>query len=111
MSDEIEAEKIEIDLHGEFSASDLEQIIVSLAKARASLDPPVSNHPPGEESEEEILIQSDTKFSVRTLANGGIRIWLRNEGIGWLAFTLSAADKDGLREFLGKRVGHSHASH
>lgn len=103
--------KATINLNGEFSAIELEEIIRSLIEARASLYPPVPDSPPTEQSEAEILVQSKARFSVRTLADGGLRIWLRNEGIGWLAFTLDAVAKKGLVEFLGKGVGHSHTSH
>ena len=103
--------KAKINLNGEFSASELEEIIRSLAEVRAGLLPAVPSDPPSGASDAEVLVQEETAFRVRTLADGGLRIWLRNEGLGWIAFTMSQRDKAGLVEFLGKKIGHSHASH
>ena len=106
-----DASKAKINLNGEFSASELEEIIRSLAEVRASLLPAVPRDPPTADSEDEVLVQDDAVFRVRTIARGGLRIWLRNEGFGWVAFTLSKADKDGLAVFLSKKPGHSHTPH
>jgi len=103
--------KAKIQLNGEFSATELEAVIRTLAEARAGLDPPVPDLPPTELSTDEILVQSEAKFRIRKIASGGLRIWLRNEGIGWLAFTMSTTDKLGLLEFLSKDIGHEHSSH
>ena len=92
------------DLSGEFSASDLEDVIRTLAETRACMTPPVPEAAPSHpDAEQQILVQDESKFTFRKLANGGLRIWLRNEGIGWLAFTLTAADVLGIREFLNKQ--------
>ena len=109
MSTSGKAAKVSINLNGDFSASEIEEIIRELAKARSGLLPSVAAQPPEEHGE--VLVQSDTKVSLRTLANGGIRIWLRNDGIGWIAFSLSAQDREGLTEFLGQKIGHTHTSH
>lgn len=105
------AQKVAIQLNGEFSAHELEEIIHRLAIARAGLAPPVPMQPPHESAETQALEQASAKFSVRTLAQGGLRIWLRNEGIGWQAFTLDAAAKEGLANFLGQQLSHTHTSH
>ena len=94
-----------------FLPSDLEQIIVSLAKARASLDPPVFLTIRQEKNLKRKYSFSQTRNLASELSQMAASEFGSERGIGWLAFTLSAADKDGLREFLGKRVGHSHASH
>jgi len=44
-------------------------------------------------------------------ANGGLRIWLRNEGIGWLAFNITPAAKEGLATFFSKELGHTLTTH
>jgi translation initiation factor 2 beta subunit (eIF-2beta)/eIF-5 len=103
--------KIKLNLEGEFSASDIESVIRTLAKARAGLKPQVPENPPTEYSTDEALVQAESKFSIATLANGGIRIWLRNEGIGWIAFDLGEADKRGIADFLSKKLGHTNTSH
>jgi hypothetical protein len=107
---EIEEEKAQINLSGSFSARDLDDIIRELAQVRASMRPPVSTDPPVG-ADDEILVQDDALFTVRTLTGGGLRFWLRNEGLGWLAFTLTAEKTRGLREFLSKKLGHTHIAH
>lgn len=86
---EIEEEKAQINLSGSFSVRDLDDIIRELAKVRASMRPPVPTDPPVG-PDDEILMQDDTLFTVRTLAGGGLRFWLRSEGLGWQAFTHTA---------------------
>ena len=103
--------KIPLQVNGEFSAAELEEIIRELAVARAGMDPPVPLDPPSEGAEGDVLEQQQAQFSIRTRADGGLRIWLRSEGIGWMAFTLSAAARKDLLAFLGKEVSHTHTSH
>lgn len=98
----MEQSKARVNLTGEFTATDLEDVIRNLAEARAGLAPEVPLQPPTELHEANILVQDETQFAFRKLATGGLRIWLRNEGLGWLAFTLSARDVLGIREFLAK---------
>lgn len=107
----MEQPKVTINLNGEFSAIELEEIIGQLAKARAATDPPVPLNPPTEAHPREVLVQEQAEFALRKLANGGLRVWLRNEGFGWLAFTLTAADASGIREFLLKEGTGQHTSH
>jgi hypothetical protein len=96
-------DKARVSLTGEFTASEFEEIIRDLAQARASLQPAVPMRPPSTENEGDVLLQEDSQFTFAKLATGGLRIWLRNEGIGWLAFNLSATDVRGIREFLAKQ--------
>ncbi len=107
----MEQGKVRISLEGEFSATELEEIIGQLAQARAATGPAVPLSPPTEMHPRDILVQDETKFAIRKLANGGLRFWLRNEGIGWLAFTMTATDATSLREFLLKEGLGQHQSH
>lgn len=93
-----------IELNGDFTAEQLEEIIRDFAEVRASLRPSVPMQPPSEMSGANVLLQDETQFAFRRLVTGGLRIWLRNEGIGWVAFSLSATDVLGIREFLGQEV-------
>lgn len=97
--------KARIHLSGEFSALEIETLIHELAKTRASLTPQVPLEPPTEASTHPVLLQDEARIVVRKRVGGGLRIWLRNEGLGWLAYTLTNADSEGLREFLT----HQHA--
>ena len=103
--------KVQISLNGEFTAAEVEEIIADLAKARAGTAPAVPMEPPTALHPREILVQDEAAFTFRKLATGGIRVWLRNEGIGWLAFTLSAKHAAGIREFLNKEGVSGHTSH
>jgi hypothetical protein len=49
-------------------------------------------------------------FKTLTLATGGLRIWLCNEGLGWLAFLLTAVDVASIRVFLNQQLGHMDTS-
>lgn len=101
---------VKIDLNGEFTASEMDEILRDLGTARAGMLPAVPLGPPTS-LDAEVMLQDEALFKVRTLVDGGARIWLRSEGFGWLAFTLPPADVLGLREFLGKKLGHSYTAH
>lgn len=108
----MDKQKAVIELKGEFDGEELEEIIRNLAMARAGTAPAVPMTPPtGLTEDDSILLQDEAKFSFRRLANGGLRIWLRNEGIGWAAFTLSTADVAGIKAFLSKDDPGPHLSH
>jgi len=109
MNDAVPPDKVRISLNGEFSGPELEEIIRGLAEARAGLEPSVSQEPPTT-LDAQVLVQEDALFKFRTLTHGGLRIWLRNEGLGWLAFSLTAADVAGIQVFLNEKLGHTHTS-
>lgn len=96
-----------IALNGTFTAAELEQLIAELIQTRASLSPPVAQDPPSQ-WDANALHQRATSFRIRTLVDGGLRIWLRNEGIGWIAFDIPHALRRELVEFLSKQPGHTH---
>ena len=103
-------DKVTTSLNGKFTAAELEDVIKELSIARARMEPAVPLSPPTS-SEASIVLQENASFTVRTLIDGGLRIWLRSEGIGWIAFQLSATRRQELLEFLGKKAGHTHTSH
>jgi len=104
----VDRTKARIALNGEFSAQELEDVLRELASVRAGLHDAVPSTPPTEAG---VLEQPNPLHIFRTLANGGVRIWLRHEGFGWIAFTLSAQERAGISEFLAKELGHTHSSH
>lgn len=106
----IEEEKAQINLSGTFTASEMDTIIRDLANVRAGMQPPVPTNPPAG-SDDEVLVQDDALFIIRSLAGGGLRFWLRSDGLGWQAFTLTQEKVRGLREFLGKKLGHTYTAH
>lgn len=94
-------------LNGTFTAPEIEQAIAELAQARSALQPAVPSEPPMN-LDASILTQSNAQFRIRTRIDGGLRIWLRNEGVGWLTFELDAAAREELRTFLARKPGHTH---
>lgn len=100
--------KATVALNGEFSALELEEIIADLAQVRAGMQPAVPSKP---DPDRNVPVQERTLFSIRNILGGGARIWLRNEGFGWLAFELSAEEAVGLAEFLRNKRGHTYTTH
>ena len=100
-----------IALNGEFGAADLDDVLRHLAEVRASLKPSVPESAPTALSTRTFLEQDETSFKIATLAAGGMRIWLRHEGFGWLAFNLSAHDTERIRQLLAKQIGSPPAAH
>lgn len=100
---------VRIELNGTFSATELEEVISDLAATRATLQPEVPATPPTLVTDAQV--ETETLFKIRTLATGGVRIWLRHVGYGWLGFTLSPTQRTEFVEFVQKRAGHSHTAH
>jgi|SRR5580765_1773385 len=100
----------EIAFKGALTALELEELIGELIKARATMAPPVPDKPE-DAPDRTVLEQNPASFTVRTLADGGLRIWLRNDGLGWLAFQLDQEQRQGLAEFLSKPPSHTLSSH
>lgn len=101
---------VRVDIHGNFTAHDLERVIATLAQTRAALLPEVPMEPP-KDLELAAFQQDDTLFRIRSLIRGGLRVWLRHAGAGWLAFTLTPEDVVALREFLGRDFKLSERAH
>jgi hypothetical protein len=103
-------EKTRINLNGEFSAEDLDDIIRSLAEARAGMQPAVPKKAPGAHSSEDASVLHETIDSlvIRRLTGGRLRFYLRNSGLGWLAHEVSAEAAEGLASFLSNQIAHEH---
>lgn len=104
--------KLAVTLTGEFTASELDEIIRDLAMARAGMLPAVPTSAPGDISAEgEVLVQDAASFTCRTLASGGLRIYLRSDGLGWMAYNLTPRDVAGIRELILKSPGDGRTAH
>lgn len=93
-----------LDLVDGLSTPELETLISDLIEIRANAQPEVpltlEEFRSGAGPAPNISVVSDPYMSAKLLRDGGVRIWLRNPGIGWFAFNL-ATDKAGvLRDFL-----------
>ncbi|MGN6519565.1 MAG: hypothetical protein ACTHK2_09100 [Dokdonella sp.] len=103
--------QVKLALNGTFTAHELEEIIARLMQARAALEPVVSEEPPEASSDREVLALEEPALRFRSRIGGALRIWIRNEGFGWICAELSARTVLGIREFLGKEPGHSLQAH
>lgn len=101
-------EKCKLSLTGEFSAPELDEIIRDLATARAGMLPAIPATP---EESSDALVLADPSVKIRTLVGGGVRIWIRSDGLGWFAFDVSAANREGLARFLAGEGGSTHTLH
>lgn len=83
------------------STRDLEALIALLAEQRAHRDPPVTFQPPNPgEGSQDVSVQNDPYLSARRLRNGGMRLWMRSGGLGWLVFDLTAEQTIALRNWI-----------
>ncbi len=103
-------EKKRINLNGEFDARELDEIIRTLAEARAGMQPEVPLTAPGAASDmkTEVLHEQGSLLIVRRLTGGRLRFYLRNSGLGWLAHDVTATAAEGLAHFLSNQVAHQH---
>lgn len=84
-------------------ASEVETLISDLAELRANMLPPVPferPNPNDENSPARLLVQNEPSFMAKLLKDGRIRFWLRNNGLGWLAFNFTINQAITLREYL-----------
>jgi hypothetical protein len=96
--------KLDID---QLKAEEIEDLIRTLALKRATMKPEVPNSPDWllQEGDKHVLIEDSPALSIRARAHGGYRIWIRNRGIGWLAFEIDDQTGATLRDFLRKHSG------
>lgn len=104
------APKVRIALNGEFSAGELEAVIRRLAETRAAMTPPVPMAPPIG-LDEEVLLQDSAAWDIRRLVTGGLRFWVRDDGVGWLAFTVAPQALETLRQLLSEEPSDTFRAH
>jgi len=89
-----------LNIDGVFSASELEQVIADLARARGRMEPAVPRDP--ERSVDvPVDVQRDPRFHVCEAADhGGVLLHLRDPGVGWRAFGLPYSEAGRLGALL-----------
>lgn len=92
---------IRITMDSTLDAHGLSTFIADLAVTRANMEPQVPYEPPqaGDYSTN-TSEQDNPYFQARRLRDGRIRLWIRNAGIGWMAFNIPAAQAITLRDYL-----------
>lgn len=85
-------------------AAAVEALIHRLAHIRARMTPGVPTSRPARDSDTQILEQDNTAARFDTTLDGGLRIWLRNLGLGWLAFRLPPRGVEALRQLISQQI-------
>lgn len=95
-----------IEVQGEFTASELENLITRLAVLRSDMQPPVPENPPDATTDPDkpILRESDSAMTAAARRNGGIRLWFRNRGLGWIAYEVDPARARGAAKYILSRT-------
>ncbi len=89
---------------GPLSASDVESLIADLASLRSRMTPPVAMSTPGSREFDSNLPktskQNDPEIAAARLHDGSIRLWIRNVGLGWLAFDMPHAKARAIADYI-----------
>jgi len=79
---------VRVDINGQLTAAGLGELIALLAQVRAGMEPgdrlEIDDAP-----RQESFVRCEPGPVARGLAYGGVRLWLRSRGQGWLAFDLT----------------------
>lgn len=98
---------VELTVSGRYTAAELDQLMRTLAEMRATMLPSV---PPTrdrllQESGGSVLIEKDPSLAIAARRGGGFRLWVRNQGFGWLAYEIDNKTAIGMRDMVNK---HTH---
>ena len=80
-----------LEIRGPHTAEQLDVLIRKLAALRADMLPgvPASRTELGEQSNDGVLLEKEPSLSMAALRAGGFRLWVRNRGLGWLAYEIT----------------------
>lgn len=96
-----------IELSEQLDAHGVEQLIVKLGTLRASMQPEVTELPPGATpypADRSVLQSLDAGAQVAQLRSGGFRFWMRNMGIGWCAYEVPDKTAAVIARYIASRV-------
>jgi hypothetical protein len=79
---------VRIDINGRLSAAQLGELIALLAQVRSGMDPD-GHLEIDDRAQEEAFARYEPAPVASGLDLGGVRLWLRSRGQGWLAFDLT----------------------
>lgn len=95
-----------LNISGSYTAREIESLISDLALLRAKLEPPVPFTPPhGPDEPGNISVQSNPSIAIGRFRDGGGRLYIRNHGIGWLAFDFVQEQLARFRDAVLSRTG------
>ena len=101
------ARGVQVGVDKDLTAADLEILLAALMTARSKIEPAVHPMPPtaaDAHTRSPVVVQRDPDITFAALADGGIRLWLRHAGAGWLAVQFSAEKARLFRDYLIKWV-------
>lgn len=82
-----------------YNAVELDDLIRSMIEARAGMNPPIPTIPPSLLSAD-CQVMHATSFSIARLHSGGLRVWARLDGLGWVSIEMSEGDRTELERLL-----------
>lgn len=93
---------------GTFTPEQLQTLIADLAVARANMLPPVpyERKELAQASDDSLRLseQSDPYVQIAERRDKTFLLWMRNSGIGWLAFNVSRETAVGIRDYITSRT-------
>lgn len=96
-----------ITIEGQHNATQIENLIYELSKARAQMEPGVPFDYRLSEKDAIIGIHENPYFQIARLRDGTIRFWMRHSGIGWLCYTVPVDQARAARDYLIKNLPDS----
>jgi hypothetical protein len=89
-------------IEGDFTAHELEALLVKLAVLRSRMSPPVPETPPNPlaDPDKPVLMENGAAVTVALRRDGSFRLWLRNRGYGWMGYEVEVSRATGLARYI-----------
>lgn len=100
--------RLRLRIDAELTATELETLIGELADLRAQMEPsvPIARpRPASAAASQTVFMQDDPSVTAAALEGGGIRLWLRSSGLGWLGFSFTAAQVAPVVSYITAHIG------
>lgn len=85
--------RLHVKLNAGFTAAELDEFISLLAEHRSDMNPPIplALPAPGTPAAQALHVhaQAEPPVAMRRLRSGGLRLWARSAGLGWMLFDLA----------------------
>ena len=97
---------LHLDISGPHTAGQLDSLIRSLALQRAAMEPAVaaSRTDIAAMADDALLIEKEPSLSMAALRGGGFRLWVRNRGLGWLAYEINTQVARSIYNLIGRHT-------
>ena len=96
---------VQLDIHENLDANQLDTLLRQLALLRADMTPsvPLSRESLAE-ANSNVLIEDLPGLTIAARQDGGFRLWMRHRGYGWLAYQIDNRTAVGINDYLTPRV-------